>query len=46
MSNNDKQLKEMVERLSNSVTSQIELKHVFEKETDELIKVFAELNRR
>lgn len=44
MNNNDKHLKEMIERLANSAAPHLKLKYEFEKETDELIEAFTELN--
>lgn len=46
MNNDDKHLKEMIERLANSVSPHLKLKYEFEKETDELIEAFAELNKK
>ena len=46
MDNDDKHLKEMIERLANSVAPHLKLKYEFEKETDELIEAFAELGKK
>ena len=46
MNNDDKHLKETIEKFANSVAPHLKLKHEFEKETDELIEKFAKLNNK